>query len=96
MQECVTKKQTARKLGTASTPDRVRNVPLKQKINEALTCARELGYSQHVQERIKMAKNETQIQNALIDGRRSMGIRDDILDSAKKRKKRTDSYRNAK
>lgn len=43
-----------------------------------------------------MAQNETQIQNALIDGRRSMGIRDDILDGAKKRKKRTDSYRNAK
>ena len=89
MQECVSKKHGARKIGFARTPEKKRpEVSLNTKKKEALVAARELGYPRHIQERIENAKNEAQIQNALVDGRHSMFGYDGVLDEVKRRKRK--------
>lgn len=96
IQECVAKKKGPQKFSAPRTPEKKRpDVSLNTKKKEALVAARELGYPKYIQERIENARNEAQIQNALVDGRHSMYGYDDILDEVD-RKKRNGYYRNAK
>lgn len=85
MQECVVKKRQPAPILPSSVPPKKQDFEKRRR--EAKRAAYELGYSRDIIERIEQAKNETQISNALAEGRHRLLEKSPLNDILRKKRK---------